>query len=41
MDLNVILGLGSLLLLAGVLIYGGYIFKKTIDDELKLLKGEK
>ena len=40
MDLNVVVGLGSLLALAGVLIYGGYIFKKSIDKSLKSLKGE-
>ena len=38
MDLNIIVGIGSLLALAGVLIYGGYIFKKSIDESLKSLK---
>jgi len=38
-DLNVV-GLSSLLALAGVLIYSGYIFKKSIDKSLKSLKGE-
>ena len=41
MDWNIIAGIGSFIALAGVLIYGGYIFKKSIDESLKSLKGEK